>query len=342
VIVLGLDAATLGRVRLAPSPTFEVLAWLKLVASGRRHPVFGDPGASARFAMREPDVALLGEVVSAPHAGYTPDFLTPAPPAERHGNVLGAQLETVRVTPEHRIADEIDQRFGGRAPDSVRNAMESGTLARRAADGLRTFWRHTIADRWNTIAAALAVDVFHRSATMSAAGVGSVLQSLDPAMGWDGDVLRIDTPWDFRTRLTDADLVLTPFRPGLAQAVDSAGEHARRHRLLSGRRDRQRDQVAVSRAAEADGCDSGSAPPGSGAATVDRGAQHAAPARSGHGVVPPRRASRRGAGHAQQAPSPGPLPPQRTGRKSARGVHRLVRTVRRRCGRGRARRPRRR
>jgi DNA-binding transcriptional ArsR family regulator len=214
VIVLGLDAATLGRVRLAPSPTFEVLAWLKLVASGRRHPVFGDPGASARFAMREPDVALLGEVVSAPHAGYTPDFLTPAPPAERHGNVLGAQLETVRVTPEHRIADEIDQRFGGRAPDSVRNAMESGTLARRAADGLRTFWRHTIADRWNTIAAALAVDVFHRSATMSAAGVGSVLQSLDPAMGWDGDVLRIDTPWDFRTRLTDADLVLTPFALG--------------------------------------------------------------------------------------------------------------------------------
>jgi len=214
VIVLGLDAATLGRVRLAPSPTFEVLAWLKLVASGRRHPVFGDPGASARFAMREPDVALLGEVVSAPHAGYTPDFLTPAPPAVRHANILNAQLETVRVTPEHRIADEIDQRFGGRAPDSVRNAMESGTLARRAADGLRTFWRHTIADRWNTIAAALAVDVFDRSATMSAAGVGTVLQSLDPAMGWDGDVLRIDTPWDFRTRLTDADLVLTPFALG--------------------------------------------------------------------------------------------------------------------------------
>jgi DNA-binding transcriptional ArsR family regulator len=214
VIVLGLDAATLGRVRLAPSPTFEVLAWLKLVASGRRHPVFGDPGASARFAMREPDVALLGEVVSAPHAGYTPDFLTPAPPAERHANVLGAQLETVRVTPEHRIADEIDQRFGGRAPDSVRNAMESGALARQAADGLRTFWRHTIADRWNTIAAALAVDVFDRSTTMSAAGVGTVLQSLDPAMGWDGDVLRIDTPWDFRTRLTDADLVLTPFALG--------------------------------------------------------------------------------------------------------------------------------
>jgi DNA-binding transcriptional ArsR family regulator len=214
VIALGLDAATLGRVRLAPSPTFEVLAWLKLVAAGRRHPVFGDPGANARFTMREPDVALLGEVVSAPHAGYTPDFLTPTPPAERQANVLSAQLETVRATPEDRIVAEIDQRFGARAPDSVRNAVESGTLARRAADGLRMFWRHTIADRWDTIAAALAVDVFDRSATMSAAGVGTVLQSLDPAMDWDGDVLRIDTPWDFHTRLTDADLVLTPFALG--------------------------------------------------------------------------------------------------------------------------------
>jgi DNA-binding transcriptional ArsR family regulator len=215
VIVLGLDAATLGRVRLAPSPTFEVLAWLKLVAAGRRHPVFGDPGPSARFAMRAPDVALLGEVVSAPHAGYTPDFLTPTSPPERHANVMSTQLEAIRVTPEERIVDEIGRRFGGRAaPDSVRNAVEAGSFARRAADGLRTFWKHTIADRWDTIASALAVDVFDRSATMSAAGVGTVLQSLDPAMDWDGDVLRIDTPWDFHTRLTDADLVLTPFALG--------------------------------------------------------------------------------------------------------------------------------
>jgi DNA-binding transcriptional ArsR family regulator len=215
VIVLGLDAATLGRVRFAPSPTFEVLAWLKLVAAGRRHPVFGDPGPSARFAMGAPDVALLAEVVSAPHAGYTPDFLTPTSPPDRHANVLSTQLETIRTTPEDRIVDEIDQRFGGQAaPDSVRHAVESGRFARRAVDGLRTFWRHTIADRWDTITAALAVDVFDRSATMSAAGVGTVLQSLDPAMDWDGDVLRIDTPWDFRTRLTDADLVLTPFALG--------------------------------------------------------------------------------------------------------------------------------
>ncbi|MGH8824102.1 MAG: ArsR/SmtB family transcription factor [Jiangellaceae bacterium] len=215
MVVLRLDAASLARIRLAPSPTFEALAWLKLVVAGRRHPIFGDPGASARFAMREPDVAMLGGVLAPPHAGYTPDFLTPKPPAERDANVFGSQLATIRDTPEDRIVDEIDFRFVGQAsPASVRSAMESGTFARRAANGLRSFWRHTLADRWDTIAAALALDVYERSATMSAAGVGAVLQSLHPTMDWDGDVLTIDAPWKLESRFTDTELVLTPFALG--------------------------------------------------------------------------------------------------------------------------------
>ncbi|HEX6579151.1 MAG TPA: winged helix-turn-helix domain-containing protein [Jiangellaceae bacterium] len=215
MIVLGLDAATLGRIRLAPSPTFEALAWLKLVAAGRRHPVFGDPGASARFAMREPEVAMLSTVVSAPHAGYTPDFLTPTPPADRNADALGSQLERIRATPQNRIVDEIGQRFMGDAsPPPIRSAMDSGTFASRAVDGLRTFWRHAIADRWDTIATALAVDVLDRSAAMSAGGVGTVLQSLDPTMDWDGAELRIDSPWSMHSRFTDVELVLTPFALG--------------------------------------------------------------------------------------------------------------------------------
>jgi DNA-binding transcriptional ArsR family regulator len=215
VIVLSLDAATLGRIRLAPSPTFEALAWLKIVAAGRRHPVFGDPGASARFAMREPDVAMLSTVVSDPNAGYTPDFLTPKPPAERHTNALCSQLERIRATPQQRIVDEIDLRFDDHdAPTPVRRAVESGTFARRATNGLRSFWRHTLADRWDTIATALAVDVFDRSSTMSAAGVGTVLQTLHPGMDWDGEKLRLDSRWNMRSRFTDAELVLTPFALG--------------------------------------------------------------------------------------------------------------------------------
>jgi hypothetical protein len=54
VIQVELDAATVARVRVAASPLFEAVSWLAAVATGTRHPVFGDPGAAARFALREP------------------------------------------------------------------------------------------------------------------------------------------------------------------------------------------------------------------------------------------------------------------------------------------------
>ncbi len=207
-----LDAASLARVRLAPSPAFEALSWLRLAASRRRHPVFGDPGASARFALREPDVALLGDVVQAGNGTHTPDFLTPKAPAGRSTRTFDTQLDAIRATPDHRLVDEMDgQEFcDDGLPVSVRRALDAGTFARRAANGLLEFWKHSVADRWDRVASALTADVSHRSETMSRHGVGAVLRGVNSRVHWDGDVLRIESRLTLTSDFADAELVLTP------------------------------------------------------------------------------------------------------------------------------------
>ncbi|MGH8774202.1 MAG: winged helix-turn-helix domain-containing protein [Jiangellaceae bacterium] len=211
MIVATLDAASLGRVRLAPSPAFEALSWLKLAAGRRRHPVFGDPGASARFALRDPDVALLAALVPSGAVGYMPDLLTPKPPPGPPALTFMSQLEVMCETPDSRVAEEVTERFeSGDQPQTVRQAMETGRLAPRAACGLLRFWKNVVADRWSAIRTALDADVSRRSATMSTQGVGAVVGSLHPKIHWDGATLRVEKPCEQSLDCVDTELVLVP------------------------------------------------------------------------------------------------------------------------------------
>ena len=89
-----LDTATLAKIRLAVSPAVEATEWLRLAANGRRHPVFGDPGAAARFALRDPDVALLGRLLTR-KTPYTPDLFTPKPLAGTTQHAWRGQLDLI-------------------------------------------------------------------------------------------------------------------------------------------------------------------------------------------------------------------------------------------------------
>ena len=212
MIVLGFDAASLARVRLAPSPASEVAAWLRLLMSRRCHPLFGDPGPSARVALRHRDVALLAKVLQPGPTTYVPDLLTPKPPVGSWAGTLHRQLELIRATPE---ADVVRQLLDGRyatepMPDGVRRAMESGTFAPRVANGLYRFWRTTLAEQWTALHDAVAGDLDSRARTMATHGVGTLLASLHPDLKWNGHEMRIDKPYEERTDLTDTDVVLAP------------------------------------------------------------------------------------------------------------------------------------
>ena len=211
VITVDVDTTSVSQIRIAPSPAHEVVSWLKLVASGRHHPVFGDPGQSARRLLADRDVALVARVLPT-GAGYTPDMLTPKPPPGPAARTFAAQLERTAETPLDEVAFQLREvRFpGGRMPADVRAALESGSFAERAAAGLRKFGQFTLAQQWGRVQAALDRDIAHRSNTLAERGVGHVLTNLHAAVRWIDNRLELQNRYDGQHSLTKTDLVLAP------------------------------------------------------------------------------------------------------------------------------------
>lgn len=212
VILVDVDSASLARLRLAPSPAYELAGWLLLAAQGRRHPVYGDPGPAARAALRCADTRLAAELFPPAGRGYTPDFLTPAPPVAPAARTFGLQLEQVAATPPDAVAREIGWFAAhGRQPSArVLEAVQAGTLARRAAAGLSTFWHATLADGWSALRATLDADIRRRASDLARTGVGAVLGGLHPDLSWTGGQLKITSAYDEHEQVRQAELVLAP------------------------------------------------------------------------------------------------------------------------------------
>ncbi|RZS44271.1 DNA-binding transcriptional ArsR family regulator [Herbihabitans rhizosphaerae] len=209
MIVARFDADSLARVRLSPSPVCEANAWLRLTASGGRHPVFGDPGASARSALRDPDAALVAAVLPRSGRGYSPDLLTPKPLRGKGKQVLGDQLDRIAATAPDVVADQVSW-TGRPMPASVRRAVDDGTFAVRAAGGIMRFWAAAIADGWTELTATIDADLAARAATMAGHGVGAMLDSLHDNISWAGDTLTVRSVWQEEFRLDGVEVVCAP------------------------------------------------------------------------------------------------------------------------------------
>lgn len=208
MIVAHLDAATLAGVRLAPSPATEAVSWLRLAANGRAHPVFGDAGAAARFALSDPDVALVAKTFPAEN-GYLPDMFTPQPTRVRLDRIWSAQLEQVAATPAETVAEQVAQTAGMGSPE-VAAAVESGTFARRAARGLERFWTWAMDDGWSDLRERHEADLARRAMTMATEGIGGLLGSLHRNVRWTGSALEVNMPWDETVHYNGQDFVLAP------------------------------------------------------------------------------------------------------------------------------------
>lgn len=225
-----LDAATLSRVRLALSPAHEVVMWLRLAATGQRHPLFGDPGAAARWALRHPDVALVAQVQPEPGGPltYMPDLLTPKPAPGSAARSFGEQLAVMRATPDEAAAHQVAAlRFrNGPMPAQLRSALESGRFAERAANGVRQFWKDAIADEWTGMRGVLEADIEARSRTMAAYGVGQLLDTLHPGVTWTGTRLDVHKDaYEETIPLAGKELVLAPSTHGpVAVQLEKTGD----------------------------------------------------------------------------------------------------------------------
>lgn len=221
VIVVDVDSASLARVRLVPSAAHELVSWLRLTVAGGRHPVYGDPGPAARSTLGHPDVAMLASVLPSSTSGYAPDLLTPKPFPAPRSRALAQQLDAVAGTPVEQAHHEVELCAGmGRPlPSATRDAAAAGTFARRAASGMQTFWRATIADGWAGLRDVLEADIAARSVSLARDGVGAVLDSLHGELSWDGQSCTIAKPWDEHRAILDSDVVLAPSALGWPRLV---------------------------------------------------------------------------------------------------------------------------
>ncbi len=206
MITAHLDAAALSSVRLGISPALEAVGWLRLAAAGRAHPLFGDPGPSARFALRDPDVRLVASTLPRGEVGYMPDLLTPKPVAAAGEAAWRTQLEAIAATSAEQAAHQVAA-LSDPTP-AVLAAVEAGAFARRSANGLARFWTAAMADGWSGLRERLDADLADRARTMATEGVGALLGSVHASVRWTGTALEVDKHWEFESHLRD--LVLAP------------------------------------------------------------------------------------------------------------------------------------
>ena len=209
MIVAELDAPTASRVRLAPSPAAEAVAWLRLAVADRRDSLVGRPRLDGPLG-RDPDVQLLATVVRTSTSSYLPDLLTPKPGT---ADVLAVQLAEVAGACDEVVRHQVltETFAGATAPASVRRAVDHGSFAARAARGIESVWRHAVQEVWNTFGHLVESDIARLSTLQGRSGTAAMLEALHPHVTYDGTRLRVwMPPWEEAGALHDTELVVSP------------------------------------------------------------------------------------------------------------------------------------
>lgn len=215
MITLRVDADTVTRIRLSFSPASEAMYWLSIAVTGKKHPVFGDPGPLARGALAHPDVALLADLVPPPGVTYLPDFLTPQPGfgedcAELFDEQIAAVEDTGQEAVEFQVGTELHATWGRPTPAGVARAVESGQMQKRLAAGLARFWKESLAELWPALQSVIDQDLARRVTTLRTRGLARMLNTAHPSVAWTGDSIVLDKRWSVEHDLRGRDLVIAP------------------------------------------------------------------------------------------------------------------------------------
>ncbi|MGW2255912.1 DUF5937 family protein [Kitasatospora sp. NPDC001660] len=221
---LSFTAGDLASMRFAVSPMWEVGPSLRLLASGRDHPVHRPwlEQVRPRLAAAGPVHGWLAEIV--PPAGYVPDFVNPAPAGPAPG--LVDELAAIRATPAERVRRDLDllrAKRGGLGPRLRALYADPPAGLARLTEAVEAYWELALAPYWARIRAVLDADVLHRARQAAEHGAASVLNGLHAEVRWAGGVLRLERrPKPLDRRTAGAGLLLIPSvftGPGLLTCV---------------------------------------------------------------------------------------------------------------------------
>ncbi|MFF9050136.1 transcriptional regulator [Streptomyces erythrochromogenes] len=209
---LAFSVGDLARMRFAVSPMWEVGPSMRLLRSGREHPVHRAWTAQVRprLAAVGLDRGRLAELV--PPSGYVPDFLNPAPAGP--SPTFEEELAAIRATPAGRVRGELDRLRGeqGRLGPGLSGLYDDvPRLLERVVEEIGAYWDVALAPYWVRIRAVLDADVFHRARQVAEHGAGRLLGELHSSVSWDDSTLRLaDRRAPLSRQAAGAGLLLIP------------------------------------------------------------------------------------------------------------------------------------
>lgn len=198
--------------------------------------------ARLRATLRERRLTVLSGLFAG-HWRYIPDFTLPRPTVAQGS--LDSELHAVATASPERLARELGHMLRepavrrtrlARPPRELLDALEHGeaAFAERAATEMAQLWDGALAGQWPLMRARIEGDIARRARTMARQGLAEVFRGLDPRIGWHGDRLSIDMPFDLD--VTDADvLLLAPsvFNGSLSVAADPLPGAGRQQPVIS-------------------------------------------------------------------------------------------------------------
>ncbi|MBF5028530.1 MULTISPECIES: helix-turn-helix domain-containing protein [unclassified Micromonospora] len=219
-----MDDATLGRIRIAFSPLWELAASLVSLRRGphyMRWP-FSD-WARAAWQHFPPELAELYAVT----APQLPGFIAPIPDGSANAPV--DELARSTATAPDEVRAEIVRLFPDEVPAPlVRFVADPDGSLRWYTDEVSRFWEHALASRWGAIRSVLDEELLLRSRMLATRGGASLLADLHGIFTWNPPLLEVPgTLGAVPSR--DACPVLVPmmFARGLRMsATDSRGRIA--------------------------------------------------------------------------------------------------------------------
>ncbi|WP_106297926.1 ArsR/SmtB family transcription factor [Knoellia remsis] len=199
-----LSPGAMARVRWGVSPLGTLSAFLRLAASGERHPVWGRARDVVGGALdRTP---LVAELVPRGGRGYMPLVAPPLPAARPSAD---DELDVIRALADSAVDDQLSQT--GRPMPRARRLLEAGQITTVLVAELSLLWRHGLARVWPDLEHALDEECQMRSHLLGTEGLAGTLDTLHPRVRWAGDgALLVDRGRRRTTNVGAAGLVVVP------------------------------------------------------------------------------------------------------------------------------------
>jgi DNA-binding transcriptional ArsR family regulator len=216
VITIPLSADDLAKVRVSPSPLWEAVFSSNVLVNPGRHRIHQTWVARTRRALGGAELSALLAVVCVD--GHCPDFLTPAPDASAKG--FDDELERLRATAPEVVHAEVgmllrEEKEIGRLLPAHERALRpyledpEGSLE-RLVDALRRYHERAIAPYWPRMRALLEGDLLRRGQALALGGAEMLLSGLDPTVGYEGGVLRLEMPYEAEADPAGGGITLVP------------------------------------------------------------------------------------------------------------------------------------